>query len=55
MDGVIPQAVRFATFGTVVDWRSGIAAAVSELAGPVDPLAFADARRARHQPGRARA
>jgi hypothetical protein len=50
MGGVIPQAVLFDTFGTVVDWRSGIAAAVSELAGPVDPLAFADAWRARYQP-----
>ena len=49
MDGAIAQAVLFDTFGTVVDWRSGIAAAVSELAGPVNPLAFADAWRARYQ------
>jgi FMN phosphatase YigB (HAD superfamily) len=27
------QAVLFDTFGTVVDWRSGIAAAVAEAAG----------------------
>jgi 2-haloacid dehalogenase len=27
------QAVLFDTFGTVVDWRSGIAAAVAEVAG----------------------
>jgi 2-haloacid dehalogenase len=45
-----PQAVLFDTFGTVVDWRSGIATAVSELAGPVDPAAFADAWRAKYQP-----
>ncbi|HEY6747149.1 MAG TPA: haloacid dehalogenase type II [Mycobacteriales bacterium] len=44
------QAVLFDTFGTVVDWRTGIAAAVAELTGTVDPLAFADAWRARYQP-----
>ena len=44
------QAVLFDTFGTVVDWRSGIAAAVAELSTEVDPLAFADAWRARYQP-----
>jgi 2-haloacid dehalogenase len=45
-----PQAVLFDTFGTVVDWRSGIAAAVAELTDAVDPAAFADAWRARYQP-----
>jgi 2-haloacid dehalogenase len=44
------RAVLFDTFGTVVDWRSGIAAAVEELTDAVDPLAFADAWRARYQP-----
>jgi 2-haloacid dehalogenase len=48
------QAVLFDTFGTVVDWRSGIAAAVEEVADAhavaVDPAAFADAWRARYQP-----
>ncbi|HST65216.1 MAG TPA: haloacid dehalogenase type II [Mycobacteriales bacterium] len=44
------QAVLFDTFGTVVDWRSGVAAAVSELSTVVDPAAFADAWRARYQP-----
>jgi 2-haloacid dehalogenase len=44
------QAVLFDTFGTVVDWRSGIAAAVAELSTAVDPVAFADAWRARYQP-----
>lgn len=44
------QAVLFDTFGTVVDWRSGIAAAVAELTGTVDPHAFADAWRVKYQP-----
>ncbi len=44
------QAVLFDTFGTVVDWRTGIAAAVAELTGTVDPVAFAAAWRARYQP-----
>jgi 2-haloacid dehalogenase len=53
-DGCMPggvQAVLFDTFGTVVDWRSGIAAAVREVAdASVDPAAFADAWRAKYQP-----
>ena len=48
------QAVLFDTFGTVVDWRSGIAAAVAEVAGAhsaaVDSAAFANAWRAKYQP-----
>jgi 2-haloacid dehalogenase len=44
------QAVLFDTFGTVVDWRTGIAAAVAEQTATVDPVAFADAWRARYQP-----
>jgi 2-haloacid dehalogenase len=53
MPEVNPSAIRavlFDTFGTVVDWRSGIAAAVRETGLAVDPLAFADAWRARYQP-----
>jgi 2-haloacid dehalogenase len=45
-----PEAVLFDVFGTVVDWRSGITAAVAELTGAVDPAAFADAWRAKYQP-----
>jgi 2-haloacid dehalogenase len=48
------RAALFDTFGTVVDWRSGITAAVGEFAAAhgltVDPAAFADAWRARYQP-----
>src|SRR4029453_5637110 len=48
------QAVLFDTFGTGVDWRSGIAAAVQEVADAhsmaVDSAAFADAWRAKYQP-----
>jgi 2-haloacid dehalogenase len=51
-DGV--RAVLFDTFGTVVDWRSGISAAARRAAGAhgarLDPDAFADAWRARYQP-----
>jgi 2-haloacid dehalogenase len=46
--------VLFDTFGTVVDWRTGIAGAVGEFAAAhgleLDPGAFADAWRARYQP-----
>lgn len=48
------QAVLFDTFGTVVDWRSGISAAVRLAADArgarVDAEAFADAWRAKYQP-----
>lgn len=48
------QAVLFDTFGTVVDWRSGIAAAVRAFADrhrlALDAEAFAEAWRARYQP-----
>ncbi|EKT78325.1 haloacid dehalogenase [Rhodococcus opacus M213] len=48
------RAVLFDTFGTVVDWRSGIAAAVADYAArhqlEVDAVAFADRWRARYQP-----
>jgi 2-haloacid dehalogenase len=52
------QAVRalvFDVFGTVVDWRSGVAREAAPFlarhaAGAVDPAAFADAWRRRYQP-----
>ena len=51
-DGV--QALVFDTFGTVVDWRTGVIAAVQQLAAAqsimLDAAAFADAWRARYEP-----
>ena len=54
----MPAALAFDVFGTVVDWRAGIA---RESAAPLraiglahlDPPAFADAWRARYQPAMA--
>jgi 2-haloacid dehalogenase len=52
--GLTVRAVLFDVFGTVVDWRSGIAAAVRSLADrhglELDSDAFADSWRARYQP-----
>ena len=52
--GQAVRAVLFDTFGTVVDWRTGIAAAVRAFAAghalTVDPWQFADAWRAHYQP-----
>jgi 2-haloacid dehalogenase len=52
--GLPVRAVLFDVFGTVVDWRSGIAAAVGSFAGrhglDLDPAAVADAWRGRYQP-----
>jgi 2-haloacid dehalogenase len=53
MDGV--RAVLFDVFGTVVDWRSGVAREAAPFLarhapGGVDPGAFADAWRERYQP-----
>ena len=49
------RAVLFDVFGTVVDWRSGVAAAVRRFAGQqgleLDADAFADAWRSRYVPG----
>jgi 2-haloacid dehalogenase len=49
------KAVLFDVFGTVVDWRTGVAAAVSRFAGEhgleLDAYAFADAWRSRYGPG----
>jgi 2-haloacid dehalogenase len=48
------RAVLFDVFGTVVDWRSGIAAAVHSFAGrhglELDPHVFADSWRGQYQP-----
>ena len=49
------RALLFDVFGTVVDWRSGVAREVAAFlrrhgAGAIDPLAFADAWRAAYQP-----
>ncbi|HVT66309.1 MAG TPA: haloacid dehalogenase type II [Trebonia sp.] len=48
------RAVLFDVFGTVVDWRSGIAAAAGAFAAEhrldLDPGAFADAWRRQYQP-----
>jgi 2-haloacid dehalogenase len=50
------RAVLFDTFGTVVDWRSGIASAVRAFAAgralSLDPGAFADEWRARYEPSK---
>jgi 2-haloacid dehalogenase len=44
-------ALVFDVFGTVVDWRAGVAREAARLLGPsVDAAAFADAWRARYQP-----
>jgi 2-haloacid dehalogenase len=52
--GLRVRAVLFDVFGTVVDWRTGIAAALRSFAGrhglEFDPGAFADAWRAQYQP-----
>jgi 2-haloacid dehalogenase len=48
------RAVLFDVFGTVVDWRTGIAEAVGSFASShgleLDPCAFADSWRAQYQP-----
>lgn len=52
------RAVLFDTFGTVVDWRSGIASAVRAFAADraltLDPEEFADAWRAQYEPAKER-
>src|SRR5215471_14040137 len=49
------QALLFDVFGTVVDWRSGVAREAEKVLKPLgyslDWLAFADAWRAEYQPG----
>jgi 2-haloacid dehalogenase len=53
--GQVVRAVLFDVFGTVVDWRAGVAAAVRRFAGEqgleLDAGAFADAWRSRYGPG----
>ncbi|KQP58804.1 haloacid dehalogenase type II [Methylobacterium sp. Leaf108] len=45
------RALVFDVFGTLVDWRSGVAREAARLLGPgLDGGAFADAWRARYQP-----
>lgn len=44
------QVLAFDVFGTVVDWYTGVAAAVTELGLPVDAGRFALAWRARYVP-----
>ncbi len=55
---VLPRALLFDVFGTVVDWRSSVAREVQAvLAGhsvPVDSEAFADRWRALYQPAMSR-
>jgi len=47
----LPRALLFDVFGTVVDWRTGVAReAAVILSADVDWLAFADAWRDRYQP-----
>jgi 2-haloacid dehalogenase len=48
--GVDVQALVFDVFGTVVDWRSGVAREVRRLLPWVDAEAFADAWRERYAP-----
>ncbi|RRO18907.1 haloacid dehalogenase type II [Saccharopolyspora rhizosphaerae] len=47
------DAVLFDTFGTAVDWRTGVAQAVSQFTSEVDPNEFALAWRGRYQPSMA--
>jgi 2-haloacid dehalogenase len=51
----MPRALFFDVFGTVVDWRSGVAREARRLLSPlgieIDWLAFADAWRDCYQPG----
>ena len=48
------EALLFDVFGTVVDWRTGVAREVeaffADSERTVDPLAFADSWRAKYQP-----
>lgn len=53
MTGARPQAVIFDVFGSLVDWRAGVARAAAEALPGVDAPAFADAWRGRYQPSMA--
>ena len=54
-DGTSVRAMFFDVFGTLVDWRSGVAREVERLLQPLgynlDWTAFADAWRDEYQPG----
>ncbi|PWJ13856.1 haloacid dehalogenase type II [Jannaschia seohaensis] len=47
------DALLFDVFGTIVDWRCGVAEFVSRKIGLVDPYEFADAWRREYQPAMA--
>jgi 2-haloacid dehalogenase len=50
----LPKALFFDVFGTLVDWRSGVAREAERVLGThnkIDWIAFADAWRAEYQPG----
>ena len=47
---MICDAIIFDVFGTVVDWRSGVAAEMRRVLPGLDAEAFADAWRAKYQP-----
>jgi 2-haloacid dehalogenase len=51
---VFPKALLFDVFGTLVDWRTGIAREAERILGThkkIDWIAFADAWRGEYQPG----
>jgi 2-haloacid dehalogenase len=54
MKELVIKALLFDVFGTVVDWRTGVARAVADYFDPLDveldPYAFADAWRGKYQP-----
>ncbi|MGN6820161.1 MAG: haloacid dehalogenase type II [Sphingomonas sp.] len=55
----LPKALAFDVFGTVVDWRTGIAREAAPVLArlgreDIDPHVFADGWRARYQPAMAR-
>jgi 2-haloacid dehalogenase len=47
---VVLRALIFDVFGTLVDWRSGVATAFHAVGVPGDPYELADAWRARYRP-----
>ena len=56
---MLPKALAFDVFGTVVDWRSGVAREAAPVLArlgreDIDPHTFADGWRARYQPAMAR-
>ena len=54
LEGLVVRALLFDVFGTVVDWRTGIAREagmfLAERGIDIDPFVFADAWRAQYQP-----